>query len=381
MSTASPHTAHQRLIGGVWQPAHPFFCTHEPVLRSLLLDTPPPDDPGLWATEAEQIARHNLAQLALDHGDSAHIAIDATTRTLLQESAVHRSMRALGATALGAHAIDALTQALIPFVVTKGVSIAKYYDSESQRPFTDLDVVVHPRDFRRAMSAVESAGFFNRKLTSARGVIDTHCREGINLVHESGASVDIHHEVPPWIWGRRISFDGLLARSIEITISGRSVRIASREDNLQIAALHIISDQGHPGGTLRVWRDIAILARGVNPEQLATAVRDSQLGWLVGAMCRELGEVGIPADVFDTCDTHGHPSLGDRIRLRLLLPPSPLSRTFLNSALRLPLWRAIVFVVASVFPSHQAMQDRGVNNLIGAWRRSWRRLIERIRER
>ena len=186
----------------------------------------------------------------------------------------------------GAEILEMLDHAGIPYVVTKGPGVAACYPLITDRPFSDLDILVTASDFRQAHSIIGRAGYEEDAVSRQPwGYFDRWCREAINLKRSDGGSVDLHHHIPPWLWGKGLLFAGILERSRVRRLFGVDLRVASAEDNLLVTALHVVSDRNRPGQTLLTWRDVAQLAKVADPTVASDlAQRAGLAGWLLAIL-------------------------------------------------------------------------------------------------
>ena len=196
--------------------------------------------------------------------------VDRSLRT------VHRSVEIL----------EMLDKAGLPYVVTKGPGVAACYPVITDRPFSDLDILVARGDFQKALAVIGRAGYQEDAVSQQPWpYFDRSCREAINLKRPDGGSVDLHHHIPPWLWGKRLLFPGFLERSQVRRLFGADLRVASAEDNLLVTALHVVSDRNQPGRTLLTWRDVAQLAGVADPAVAAElALQAGLAGWLLAIL-------------------------------------------------------------------------------------------------
>jgi hypothetical protein len=351
----------------------PFFPAIGPVTRAVLLHdfaATGPTRPEDWEAEAEFLAGHRLAATALRHAREVGVDLPVAVVATLQTSSFEWSVQTQQAIVRSVGALDALRGAGIAFVVTKGPGIAAAYSRRAERPFSDLDVVVRPADFERAHCVLTARGmveedknlppwpFFNRR-----------CREGVNLRSLDGASVDLHHHIPPWYWTSHLGVEGLIAAARPLEIMGVEIPCASPSHNLVVAGLHIVSDRGRPGQSLIVWRDLLALAAVCDPDDAAAAAAQARLaGWLHWVLL-SLPAQARPEPLLQALAAHDQPIAGRR-RAELLLPPRLGSRHLVGQALRLPLANGVLFLGGTAVPSRQF-----VNAKAGGYRRWWRDVV------
>ena len=337
----------------------------------------PPLDSGAWAHDADTIVKQRLAGLALLSADSSKVALSSATLSRLNQARGIETARCLMIEAAAVTALGALEDAGIPLVVTKGPAVALAYPHASLRPFFDVDALVPPDRFEEAFRILDRLGFAEPShQVQPRGYFNRWCREGVNLIRSDGGSIDLHHHIPPWVWGRRLAFDAVFGRSRMIPIAGGPVRAAHPIHNLLITTLHVISDKGQPGRRLLIWRDLVALARVSEPGAVAAEARRVSLDWLLSFVLRQLPQAVQPRDLVDALGRPRAPS-GDAARLRRLLPPALGSRHQIAQAYRLPVPQAAAFVVGYTLPSRTFLRARygdGASTL-----RWWRDAVFRLR--
>jgi hypothetical protein len=252
----------------------------------------------------------------------------------------------------GSEVSTTLQAAGIPNVAVKGPTIAATYPSWQDRPFADLDLYVSVDQFREAVALCQSRGMVEDDVNrQPRQWIDWTCREALNLVGGSGVSIDLHHHVPPWFWGRDLRGTDLISRGKPFEMLGHTLTGAPPEDNLLIAALHVVSDKNAPGATLMIWRDLAQLSLTVDVDVVVRRASDVGLaGWLLGVL-QQLPAKVQPSDLVRALRTVPLRLRGRR-RLELVLSDrlSPAG-VVATQSLRLPAWRAAAFTAGMLFPS------------------------------
>ena len=339
--------------------------------------TTPPVDPSAWARDADTIVGQRLAGLALLSAESSSVNLTSATRDRLSQARGIETARCLMIEAAAVVALQALEDAGIPLVVTKGPAVAQAYPHASLRPFFDVDSLVPPDRFEEAFGILRRLGFTEpAHQTQPRGYFNRWCREGVNLIRSDGGSIDLHHHIPPWVWGQRLSFEAVLSRSRMIPIAGGPVRAAHPIHNLLITALHVISDKGRPGRRLLIWRDLVALARVCEAAAAAEEARRVRLDWLLWFVLQQLPPTVRPRALEDALGRPRRPP-GDAARLRRLLPPALGSRHQIAQAFRLPAPQAAAFVVGYTVPSRSFLHARyGRGSSYVRW---WRDAVFRLR--
>jgi glycosyltransferase involved in cell wall biosynthesis len=296
---------------------------------------------------AVALASHGLSGAAIAAADDGLVVMADEVRALLRGRHLGDLALAMHVQQLGERCAASLDAAGIPSIVVKGPSIAVHHPRPQSRTYSDVDLLVPPAMFDAAIETVQRTDGLHPPPTRRLPV--RLLREGLNLRDDTG-SIDLHQVIPPWVWGERLSFDRLHA---DATVQPSGLRYASREHNLLIAALHVLSDKSRPGHSLSAWRDVAALARGVDTSVASEEARSVDLAWLLAAVLDELPPDRLRQQLLDALGDD-RPRRSDVVRLRLLLPPAVTARHELSRVFRLPPVNAICTVVDEVVPPRSA---------------------------
>jgi hypothetical protein len=247
--------------------------------------------------------------------------------------------------------VGALLSAGIPFVVTKGPGIAVEGVSISDRPYTDIDLIVDPSRFVKARSVLNSSGYTEHsRSVQAWDCFNRFCREAINLRTEDGGSIDLHHRVSPWYWSTGLTLDVLKSTEQAADVFGVRLPIVSLQHNLLVSALHVVSDKSRPGQTYRAWRDLLVLASGCPVDAVIDTASESGLSawltWILGCLPAEVQ----PVELLDRLVGRQR-RLNGNWRLRMSLPPRFGSQHLLGQIFRLPVPHASLFTAGMLVPS------------------------------
>ncbi len=338
-----------------------------------------PIDPRAWDDELEEVLRQRLSGLALAHAEHLQVRLTPDTRSRLHEAHQANVARALAVESTAVKVLDVLASRSIPVVVTKGPGVAMTYPEPSLRPYGDIDVLVPSDRFTEAMTSLTRTGFEEYfDAGEPRSYFDRFCREGVNLVRPDGGSIDLHHRIPPWVWGERLTFPRLIAGSRRHDIAGGAVTVLDPMHNMLVAALHVISDRrDQPGSKLITWRDIVSLAAVCDPERVVSEARRVELDWYLAFIMRQLPRYTALRPIIDRLGTPD-PRPGDAFRLRRLLPPSLGSRHQIAQVFRLPAPNAMAFLAGYVVPSRDFLAKRYGEE--GGYLRWWREATGRLRQ-
>lgn len=216
----------------------------------------------------------------------------------------------------------------IESILLKGWSLARFYDTDTDRSYTDVDLAFDPKVADAAMDAW-------RKIVSGKFIVDLHIgmRDLDNL-----------------------SWDDLFSSSYTIELDGTPIRVLADEDNLRVTAAHWLIDGGvnkdklydiyflvknrkidfdwdrcldAAGPTRRKWV-IAVIAAArdyleLDVSDLPQAVKTAELpDWFIKTLEREW-RLGPYRRVYLSL-TFGQPRLMlEQIRRRF--PPNPIAAT------------------------------------------------------
>jgi hypothetical protein len=362
-----------------WSPRTALLPDLGPVCQAVLfrglIDGPAvPASAGAWQAEAARLVEHRLAGLALAAAADDGVGLPTPIERQLRQAHGEDAMRTMAVDVLGARVVTMLDAAGIPSVVTKGPGVARSYPDPSLRTYMDLDVMVDRPVFARALALLRAEGYDETVRLQAREYFHRYCREAINLVHADGTSVDLHHTVPPWYWGRRLRFDELLSESDPLETGSGRIRLASPAHNLLVACLHVVSDKDRPGYGLRTWRDVVALATICDPDRAAATANGCGLAWWVRFILDEVPPSPRLASLRDRLDP-ARPGPADRARLSVLLAPRP--RLALSRAARLPAPNAVAFLAGEAVPSRQSIETKlgPGRSYLDWWRYGVRRMV------
>jgi hypothetical protein len=338
------------------------FASAGPVARAIVLhdfisegEAPAPE---LWPAECQILGEQRLAATARRFAQDRHIELPAKVDSFLLDAEFAWAAITIDAVHSSVPALSALGDNGIEFAVTKGPGIASFHHRFQERPYSDLDLIVRPRDFHAAHEVLRRIGFAEEpKNRQPWPIFNRHCREAINLRTEAGGSLDLHHRVPPWYWGTRLDADRLLSEAASQTVLGVSVPCVSPRHNLLISALHVFSDRNRPGQSLLVWRDLLTMVSVCSPDEVvAEALEVGLAGWLRWILA------SLPLDdratflvrALDAADC----TVSGRRRLGMLTPPALGSRHLVGHALRLPVPNGALYLAGTVVPSPKFLRER-----------------------
>ena len=341
------------------------------VFHGLAGADPAPALSGNWEPILETIVLQRLAGAALDLVTTFDVALPERVRRTLTAARYHERCFTLLAELSAATITGVLRRADVPFVVVKGPSIAALDPVPGARPFIDADLLVAPGRFEDAMSAASSAGFGYDSDRPARAYYERLCYEGVNLVDADGRSIDIHHHVPPWWAGSELTYDRVARDARTARIGGEDVPLASATSNLFIAALHLVSDRNLPGHKLLSWRDVMLTCTLVDPSDVATAARDTGLGWWLHWVLAQMPQTpditSLTQALADSFDVRAPRVSAARVKALSASGETGLNLAF---AARLPIPNAAAYLGGQLLPSKQSRAARleGDESMLAWWR-------------
>jgi hypothetical protein len=166
-----------------------------------------------------------------------------------------------------------LGQRSIEHRVLKGSATAHLdYPAPELRPFADIDLLIHSRDFDRAVTALESRGG-HRRFAEPRARFAARFSKAVCVVADDGIEVDLHRSLAEGPFGLAMAPDELFASSEAFVLAGRTLEALGADERLIHACCHALL--GRPEPELRPQRDVAQLAlsRTVDRERVEQLTR------------------------------------------------------------------------------------------------------------
>ena len=183
-------------------------------------------------------------------------------------------------------------QAAIPWLVFKGPVLASYvYPRPDLRTSGDIDLLISPKDARKAVDLLEGAGFRSGD-EDWRILRDVGAGQAA-LVTPWGTSVDLHWDLIFDEGTRRdfaISAGDLLSRARTVAVGQEQVPTFDPVDTL----LHLAVHAGLDGGTRLVWlKDLDQTVRSFPPQwdQVVERAHEWRAGALVALMLARTARV------------------------------------------------------------------------------------------
>lgn len=347
-------------------------------LAAGICDAPEPLEPGSLDSEADEIVGEGLAPVALKLVDRTHDPADAAIRERLREVALEMQIRSLTSDAFTGPVLAELARQGVQLTVIKGPAVARFYPSGWSRPYTDLDLLVPRTQFAQAVTVARSMAFdYPTEATPPWPWFDSLCREGVNL--HGRANIDVHHNLPPWIFGARLDPEEVIAGADAGSLHGVPVRFANAKHSLVISALHILNDLWKGKRGLTSWRDLLVLLESAGSIEASAVFEDLGLGWLHQLELEELASA-LPWAGFHAHTRAARPTLGVRTRLRVLGwgKDAVVTRHRMAWAARLPFSNAIAFAIGTTVPSASYIRVRH-GSYRHYWRQAWSETVSTFR--
>ena len=215
-------------------------------------------DPGLGAL-VEDADLTGLAELAFEHGVAAQVyaslrpldVADAAALRMLAGASLRTREHTAQVLADLEYLATLLEAAAVPWVVVKGLAVAAtLYDPPELRPAGDLDVLVAPADFARAVDALTEAG---QPVDDANLLLIRRMLAGqLHFWLPAGTSLDLHWNL---LFGREtrrhfvFPTEEMLERRREVALRGVSFATLDPSDTL----LHLCFHAADSGGDRLGW--------------------------------------------------------------------------------------------------------------------------------
>jgi hypothetical protein len=298
-------------------------------------------DPARWTDAVvDEIVEFRLAGHALALIDDHRVGVDAARRARLEHGLFGQTINALRLDGVAAELQQFLRRSGIESVALKGAALGDTQDARCPRFYGDVDLLVAPRDFRRAIDAYRGAGYelehpspWNR-----------YFAKSVNLHDREGRQVDMQRAIAPWCWTRRLRSRDLFARGRTVEANGAFA--VSAEDALVTIALAHAADLGDDHEKLVPWRDLAVLARQADHHEVARLARQAGVAPIVAVILSQLPDAVRPSQLITAL---GGPRIprSKRLRWRVLTNREWAARYwFVRVTRNLPISRLIPGIVA-----------------------------------
>ncbi len=262
--------------------------------------TPPPDLD--WDKFQNTLLQHQLAGLFIILGRTNPEIMPKRVREPLREARYEQLLTSDWCAQQAGEVLAALSDQHIPVMVLKGWVLVQliYQGDHSQRPASDIDLLVSPADTGRAIEILEGLGYKATDMEPWPGHFQRFLNSGhyVSTAREPGSrpafNVDLHWGFPdaPY-YDRRIAVEGLFERSLAVQVAGVAVRSLAIEDMLIYGSVHM----AHHGynDTLSRYYDMAALMQwagsGLNWKGVLARASAWKVTWPVRRMLMEVERI------------------------------------------------------------------------------------------
>jgi hypothetical protein len=329
----------------------------------------PPFDAGSFREESSALIAEGLGPVALEVIDRNGGERDHDLRAPFFSNSMARQMHSLAADAIVGNLVTILAESGVQPVLIKGPAVARLHPPDWPRPYSDIDLLVRPDQFERAMGRLVQEGYDYPETSRPPWFwFDRYCREGVNL-HGAG-NVDLHHHIAPWVFVGHLTSQDVLAAGTTVTLHGVDVTVASPSHSVVIAALHILNDLWKGQRGLVSWRDIIILLQSTDAMAVRQVFIRANLEWLLDLVITELHDT-VPYAV-EGLGSPVRTPMAARWRIRGLgwQGSTALSRHRAAWMIRLPWPQAWAFAAGTAVPSPSFIRARH-RTYRQYWRQAW----------
>jgi hypothetical protein len=152
---------------------------------------------------------------------------------------------------------DLLRSRSIEHRVLKGAATAHLdYPDPELRPFSDIDLLIHSRDFDKAVMALEAFGGA-RRFAEPRPGFAARFSKAVCVVSDDGIEVDLHRSLAEGPFGLAMAPEELFDASEAFVLADRKLQALGADERLIHACCHAVL--GRPEPELRPQRDVAQL--------------------------------------------------------------------------------------------------------------------------
>ncbi|HVN59271.1 MAG TPA: nucleotidyltransferase family protein [Bacteroidales bacterium] len=258
----------------------------------------------------------------------------------------------------------------IKVVLLKGLALElSIFGNNGLRQMTDVDILVHRRDFIRARQAMTDNGYDSLPVKSGlhKPILAWTGRHLPSLLR-NGVSVDIHIELFP---GKKNKLTGmLLETSSEIKVDREKAYIPAPQLFFLYLVRHLYHHELNNESQLRLYTDLVFLLEKKYEEiinydllELASEAGMTQiLAWKLEPL-RDLWGIGFPEWLNDFIDRWFNPGSINRFVFFLKSPrdnkPDRPGYVYRQQLKDIPgIHRKILFLLGDLFPSLRFMKDR-----------------------
>ena len=261
-----------------------------------------------WDYLLEQARTHGVAPLLAWNmqslgGNVVSASVFAQLRGELQDNAIRNLLLTRELVDL----LDLLKDKSIPALPFKGPTLAQSaYGNLALRSFGDLDILVHPRDAKRARQLLAERGYrAPERWTARHKALSIDTLGQLPLQRGAGVRVELHTSLFPRAFGFRLEMNDLWHRRRTMDLLGRKICALAPEDLLLLLCAH---GSKHQWNKLMWVCDVAELLRSEQELswesvfQRARQLRGERMLFLGLALTERLINSALPADCADRAD-------------------------------------------------------------------------------
>lgn len=194
-----------------------------------------------WERLLKKAHQHSLGPLLIEHVTrSKPEAINESLRTRFHDYHLESTRLNLLLTGELIKVLEALATESIEAVTFKGPTLAlSAYGNPGLRQFTDVDILIQPKDFGRVRSLLPSLGFRPaHSLTAGQLGALMRFDSAQNFEQTNGAVLDVHWRLFERHWALRFDSEQVWGRLTPMTVAGKAVLTLSTEDLLLVLCVH-----------------------------------------------------------------------------------------------------------------------------------------------
>jgi hypothetical protein len=265
-------------------------------------------EPRAWTPEvARLIARRRLSEHGLWVARRYSIDLPTQAHEILEDATREEALVALRVRSIGPELQKILTDEGIDSMGIKGSAIVDLHGEQLPRYYGDVDLLVAPHDFARAIATYERNGY-----KPIAGVTPWARKFGgsANLTRGAGREVDVQRVIRPWCWGGRLEFAELRARGRVVN----DMRVLGLADALVASAIAQIADTRSNSWKVVPWRDLVVLSAAAAEDEVVAIARQARLSAVVAAALAALPAAVRPSTLLTALETSGRMALPTRVR-------------------------------------------------------------------
>ena len=263
-----------------------------------------------WERLLKKAHQHSLGPLLIEHiTRTKPEAVNESLRTRFHDYYLESTRLNLLLTGELIKVLEALATESIEAVTFKGPTLAlAAYGNSGVRQFTDVDILIKPKDFARVSSLLSRLGFKPaHSLTAGQLAALMRFDSAQNFEHTNGAVLDVHWRLFERHWALPFDSEQVWERLTPMTVAGEAMLTVSTEDLLLVLCVHGFT---HGWDRLGWICDVAGLITRQEIDWQAVTQRAVKWGvrriLLLGLLlAHEITRVELPSDVLEMTRQEG----------------------------------------------------------------------------